>query len=542
MSWLSGVIRGSILVIGLVLLCAPATATALGEKNPPWSMISPRGIEVDSRLLWEDFKEEEVVDPEHLFPGIETGEPVTVFSGSICRAAGYVDPEGQAWEEIGPDFAMHSTLWYAFRGTGGPIVVRLDGGIGGGSVWMGEDFGVFGVALYRTDGVPTETDGLNCTRRTPAGPARFEFNSEEGARYLLQVGDTRYFNEPLVDTGFYLGVARPTPNPDRSHAVTLPLGGSVLVNNIGGALNSPAPVCSGGTKEYLGGRGAWGEISLSSAGNLRVQLEQGALEPASVDMIALYRDGESVPLVCSVGPFNPSVSAITELAAAVPAGHYSLQFMTAVKAYEDPVMSLEKRWRVTTSFTASLDQDGDGYTPPGDCNDGDAAVHSGALDIPDNGIDENCDGQDTRSDSDGDGVPNYRDRCPARPSRGIDADADGCRDPEQLQLTAQFRLTLRNHRLHVSSLFVRTNAGARVGLTCYKRVCGSEDRKVSGKRVQFNHSFLPVIPDGAEVSLAVTKPEHIGVVKEYQLSGAGVHLLRQWCTRPGQPRGKMACA
>lgn len=536
----SEVIRAcSVVAMGLMLLWAPATAAALGEETPPRWMSSPSVLEVDSKI-WEDFTEEEELT--YPFPGIQEGEPVTVASGSICRATGYVDPEALAWEEIGPDFAMHSTLWYSFRGTGGPVVVRLDGGSGDGSVWTGEGFGVFGVALYRTDGEPTATDGLNCTRRTPAGPARFEFDSEKGARYLLQVGDTRYFNEALVNSGFYLAVARPTPNPDRHHAVALPLDGSVLANNVGGALSAPVPTCSGGTKEYLGGRGTWGEINLVSAGSLRVQLEQGALEPDSVDMIALYRDGESSPFVCSVGPFNSTVSAITELAAEVPAGHYSLQFMTAVKAGENPAMSLENRWRVTTSFTASLDRDGDGHTRPGDCNDGDPAVHSGALDIPDNGIDDNCDGQDARRDVDGDGVPDYRDRCSTRPNRGVDADDDGCRDPEQLKLTAQIRLTLRNHRLHIALLFVRTNAGARVRLKCDKGACGSEDRKVSGKRIQFSDSFSPVVPDGTKISLAVTKPGYIGVVKEYQLSRAGVHLLRQWCTKPGPRRGKMACA
>jgi hypothetical protein len=382
---------------------------------------------------------------------------------------------------------------------------------------------------------------LNCSRWTQAGPARFVFDSDKGARYLLQVGDTRYFGEAALGTGFFLSLARPTPNPDRSHAAALPLDGSVLISNIDGGLESPSPVCPGGGKEYVGGRGTWGKISLSSAGALRVRLEQGAHEPGSVDMIALYRDGESSPSACGVGPFNPSVTTTTELHAEVPAGHYSLRFMTAVKSGEDPVMSLEERWRVTTSFEANLDQDGDGYSRPGDCKDADAAVHPGAVEIPDNGIDENCDGQDARRDSDGDGVADYRDRCPTRPSRGIDADGNGCRDPEQLKLTAQIRLTLSKGRLHVASLLVRTDTGARIELECDKGACGSESRKVGGKRAQFSHSFIGVIPDGTEVSLTATKSQHIGVVKQYRLSVAGVRLLRQWCTKPGRRNEKIAC-
>ena len=58
------------------------------------------------------------------------------------------------------------------------------------------------------------------------------------------------------------------------------------------------------------------------------------------------------------------------------------------------------------SDDAQPDADGDGARKPADCDDRSAAVRPGAAEVPENGIDEDCDGADLIVlDRDRDGIP-----------------------------------------------------------------------------------------------------------------------------------------
>jgi hypothetical protein len=515
----------TVCVLGVVLfaLLGPVDASTAGTpSNPPGS---PYVFALNSSQ--DRFFAEEFAGPG---PVLTPVEPLTPGSGSICRTPGYVDPDAQNAEESEDGWTLTLTSWYAFWGTGGRVVVRLDGDK------------YFGAVMYQTENnFAAPGDGLTCARIGEDGsPARMELDTEAKAKYLIQVGAWRH--EWIgFGSSYILKVLAPVANRERSHAVELPLGASVQMSNFGGSLGSPAPTCSTNLKTYVGGYSAWGKVAVPSAGSLRVALEPEYIDPGSFAIIELYPESGLTPLACRVGPFNAAGNLTTELSVPVTPGRYAVRLMTAVKAGEDPAKSLEENWRVTASFSPNLDIDGDGHARPSDCNDNNPAIHPGAVDAPDNGIDENCDGQDARRDTDGDGVPDYRDRCAARSTKGIDSDGNGCPDPPQLQLNAQIQLKRSRSQLHVVSLLVRTDPGALVVLDCDRGACKGESKRMRGELGQFGETFRRDVPSGTEISLTATKAGHVGAIKQFRLSLTGMRLIHQWCLKPGKSGKRVPC-
>jgi hypothetical protein len=57
---------------------------------------------------------------------------------------------------------------------------------------------------------------------------------------------------------------------------------------------------------------------------------------------------------------------------------------------------------------------------------------------------------------------------------------------------------------------------------------------MTGERAQFGGTFRHRVPDGTKILLTATEAGHIGVIKQYRLSMTGMHLLHQWCLKPGK--------
>ena len=204
------------------------------------------------------------------------------------------------------------------------------------------------------------------------------------------------------------------------------------------------------------------------------------------------------------------------------------------------------------------DADGDGVRKPADCNDANPAVRPGAPEIPDNSIDENCDGVDAVNlDRDGDGVPRPIDcddanaaiRPGSREIRGnrVDEDCSGLADPfARISSPVSHAETLLSRRTRFTKLTVRrVPRGARVELRCLggtRRGCPKKLRRTRASVRRGTASFTRKLKrvklrSGARLEVRVTRGDAIGKLVRLRIRARTLPLSSTLCVLPGTTKG-----
>jgi hypothetical protein len=131
---------------------------------------------------------------------------------------------------------------------------------------------------------------------------------------------------------------------------------------------------------------AYGRVTFAASG-----------APGFNEDMAVYDGASDVPVACDdSSPMELS----TRLSASVAAGQ---ALLVQIGGHGSGRTAPSGTYSLSVAFVENRDVDGDGIRKPDDCNDLDPLVRPGAVDVPDDGVDQNCNGTDATRDVDEDG-------------------------------------------------------------------------------------------------------------------------------------------
>jgi Putative metal-binding motif len=486
------------LVAGCLMLALPSVAAAANGPGDDWDAPTTLTLDVQRGVPPSP-------PDDNAGYGVQPNEPLTTGGTDSCGGR-----------------AMNKTHWFRFVADGARTTVST----------AGSSFDTI-LAAYKTNGNPAPSfanDVDVCSDDAFADrTSRITFDTQAGATYLVQVGGCSGCG--TMDEGLISILASTPPlNDSRANPETVGTVAQVLRDNRFATLDGgEASTCArpGGTTNYS--RTAWFRVQVPApATQLRFRADGGGPPSASAidPVIRVYRDGQD--LGCN-DDWDPSAFGPAEIRLRdVPAGTYLVQVGAVNYTNGNAVQGA---FTLTTDFEEDVDIDNDrnARRPFGnDCDDNNPNIHPGAVDIPDNAIDEDCDGAlGVNLDRDGDGINRPQD-CndnnkkirPGVPEvRGnrVDENCDGLVEP-YLSIGTRYAYFARPAGSHArfTSLGLKNVAkGATVQVRCKGGGCPKKSYRVKTKRARKTMNLLSALRGrtlavGAVVEIRVTVPGLIG--------------------------------
>jgi len=439
--------------------------------------------------------------------GIQGGEP---FTGDGCPT-------------------RTRTAWWSVRGNGLPITVAT----------TASTFDAI-VAAYDSEGV-TLGPRLACDGDQPGNLAAIRFNSSRGRRYLVQVGGK---NNGHGAIRLQFTLARP-PNDDRASALAIGTGAATNIEQTG-ATQEAGEVLRCGGSDYAGT--VWFRYTAAEAVDAHFTASadfRGAANPSDTVM-AVYRAGEGAPVACNDD--GATAAGPSELSLRLSPGEYFVQ--VGARGTDTPALGTG----TVALLVADRDRDRDGALQPADCDDGNVAIRPGAMDVPEDGVDQDCSGTDAVNlDRDADGFrrPNdcRDDRADINPGRlDIPGDAtdQDCREgPAPFTvvpsgITAFFAVDRSRSTTRVTELSVRNVlAGTSVTVSCAGRAPRCPFKRTvwrfarARKLVDVRRPLRGVrLRPRVRLRVEVAHPGFIGIARTWRIRRAKTPVRTDHCRPP----------